>query len=775
MWMNVVILGTNVRFVMPSVFTPFLPLQKYVIIVMKTVNLIFFLLILLLSLPLSGLYAQKPSGEISVCEAEIETRMKAALQVNADVAIDFLQKKILEIDNDKCKVEILLALAEAYLQKSEYAKDLYYAQKGLELANKIKYNIGSKNSHLILVDYYESKNEQMLANLHLDSAAYYIKLYSTIDEDHLYLAKKAYLLQINFEQDSAKKYLEIAITASDKNKDTATTATLLNNLGNIYTTKGNYSSATDCLLKALHYKEAIKDTAGFSSTLVALSNSFLEMRQFSTANDYLKKAKFFSLLSNQQNDLYYCYFLLAKNAQYLPTDTLQGIAYADSALHLAIVDKNEIKMADAKGMKAVLMFLKNYKVEEAETLALEAIKTFEKLDRIYPICNITFCLGRFYLEAKRYIEAEKYLRYALKIAKQRSISHLTIGLYSLLSKLYEQKGDYKTALLYHQQFYTLQDSLENGKLKSNLAELEKKYNIGKKETEIANLNKEKQLKDADLKQANTRQIFFIIISTLLAGFLFTGLWAYKKLRTNKNVLTQKNTELDNLNQVKNRLFSIIAHDVKGLAIPFQRASRILNHHIQKQNFDKTLEVAKQLETNAESLSNLLDNLLQWSLEQMNGYTPKPEMLMLKNEMAQIMETYAGHANYKNTILSENIPDTLSLETDKGAFHVIFRNLIANAITYTENGTIKINAEKEKGNIICTIKDSGNGMSANIMEKLFTIESDKIKNGTAGEKGSGLGLVLVKKFLDLNGGTIKVNSVVGKGTNFIISFPYKAAS
>ncbi len=289
------------------------------------------------------------------------------------------------------------------------------------------------------------------------------------------------------------------------------------------------------------------------------------------------------------------------------------------------------------------------------------------------------------------------------------------------------------------------------------------------------MNSEKELKNADLKQAHTRQTFFIILSLLLIGFLFTGLWAYKKLRINKNALSQKNTELDNLNQIKNRLFSIIAHDVKGLAIPFQRASRILNHHIQKQNFDKTLEVAKQLETNAESLSNLLDNLLQWSLEQMNGYTPKPEMLMLKKEMAQIMETYAGHANYKNTILSESISEDLSVETDKGAFHVIFRNLIANAIKYTENGTVNIHAEKEKENIICTIKDSGNGISANIIEKLFTIESDKIKNGTAGEKGSGLGLVLVKKFLDLNGGTIKVNSVEGEGTNFIISFPYKIAS
>jgi signal transduction histidine kinase len=421
------------------------------------------------------------------------------------------------------------------------------------------------------------------------------------------------------------------------------------------------------------------------------------------------------------------------------------------------------------------MFTKNINTGEAEKIALESLHTFENLGLKFNACYSIFGLGRFYFNSKRFSDAKVYLSRALQLVNETGISKIAIPTNEMLSTIYESEGDFKKAYYHHQQFYLLKDSLENGKLKSDMAELEKKYTIGTKETEIANLNKEKLLKDAALKQTKTRQNFFLVTSLLLAAFVFAGIWAYRKLRSNKNQLAIKNTELDNLNQVKNRLFSIIAHDVKGLAIPFQRASRILNHHIQKQNFEKTLEVAKQLETNAESLSSLLDNLLQWSLEQMNGYTPRPELLSLKNEIAQIIESYEGHAHYKNTQLLQDIPETLSIETDKGAFHVIFRNLVANAIKYTENGSIQIRAARENNTIVCHVKDTGTGIDANMVDKLFSIESDKIKNGTAGEKGSGLGLVLVKKFLELNGGSIRVNSTEGNGTDFIISFPFNAAA
>jgi signal transduction histidine kinase len=543
----------------------------------------------------------------------------------------------------------------------------------------------------------------------------------------------------------------------------------------VYMNKGMYKEAIEHLLKSLHYKELIHDKQNLPGTLLLLGNCYKELNQNDLALTYLTKAKNMSREIGNQLYLYTSYFVIAQNYTHqVGWDTAIVFRNVDSAIYLAQTLKDTFRIAFSKSVKADLMFLSNTRGADAERYSFEAMAIFEKRGSKFNMCNTAFSLGRYYYKQKRNAEAIVQLQKALALAKEVSATNLAFNLHKMLSSVYEQKGDFKTALFHHQQYFLLKDSVESGKLKADMVELEKKYTIGKKETEIAMLNKDKLLKDAALIQANTKQNFFLVTSLFLAAFIATGFWAYRKLHASRNLVAAKNMELDNLNQVKNRLFSIIAHDVKGLSIPFQRASRVLNHHIQKQNFEKTLEVAKQLETNAENLSNLLDNLLQWSLEQMNGYLPKPEMLSLKNEINSIIESYAGHAQFKKIEISQEIPDDLSIETDKGAFHVIFRNLVANAIKYTENGSIQIKAAQENKNIVCHVKDSGTGIDASVVSKLFGIDSEKIKNGTAGEKGSGLGLVLVKKFLEMNGGTIKVNTQAGSGTDFVISFPLRVA-
>jgi signal transduction histidine kinase len=678
--------------------------------------------------------------------------------------------------NDKCRVEVYRVLYDCYNTKLIDDKALYYLNKGLDLAVKTQNNREAMQINLNFFDYYISKGEQPKAKEYLASASFFLNKFSTENENPDFLARKANWFDETNQPDSAINCIKLSIKNYENAKDTTEVHIMLHNLGNKYMSRAEYKEAIVYLLQSIKYKELVNDRQNLPGTFLLLGNCYKELKQPKTAFEYINKAKIISREIGNQQYLYTSYVLLAQNASdYIEGDTTMGLLYADSAVLLAQQSKDTFRIAFSKSVKADLIFSKGKAAPEAEKLSLEALGTFEKLGTKFNICYSTYSLGKYYFNINKYNDAKVYLNRALQLAKEKYISKVAIQTNEMLSTIYEREGDFKKAYYHHQQFYKLSDSLTNGKLKADMAELEKKYAIGTKETEIANLNKEKLLKDATLKQTKTRQNFFLITSILLTAFVFAGIWAYRKLRSNKNQLAIKNTELDNLNEVKNRLFSIIAHDVKGLAIPFQRASRILNHHIQKQNFEKTLEVARQLETNAESLSNLLDNLLQWSLEQMNGYTPRPELLSLKNEIAQIMESYEGHANYKNTQLLQDIPETLSIETDKGAFHVIFRNLLANAIKYTENGSVQIRATQENNTVVCHVKDTGTGIDASMVDKLFNIESDKIKNGTAGEKGSGLGLVLVKKFLELNGGSIKVNSTKGSGTDFIISFPFNAAA
>jgi signal transduction histidine kinase len=719
-------------------------------------------------------HAQNNSIDKSACGEEFKKIYTDELSKNNDQAIALCLNSM-NASNDKCKAEKYRLLAECYGSKLMAEKQLYYLTSGLKFALQINYTEEIIRINLSLFEYYLNKNDNEKALTYLNAITPLLnEKSSTYDRAGYYSGKAAWFNKIN-QQDSNLHYLNQSLQLYEDNKDTLDISITLNNIGNLYVSKANYKEAIVYLLKSIQYAELIKDKQYSPGTLLLLANCYREISQYQTAEKYINKAKQICIETNNQVYLYLTYFLLAKNSvAHFENDKAAelNLRYADSALILARLANDEYRMASSKALRADVLLLKNENVLEAERDILAVLQVFSKLGLKAEACYSNCSLGRFYLNTKRYLEAKKYLNSSLILANQLQLSKIAMGLNSMLSKVYEHDGDYKKALYHHQQFYQLQDSLQGGKLKANLAELEKKYSIEKKETEIANLSKEKQLKEADLKQANTRQKFFLVTSILMAAFIFTGLWAYQKLRKNKNTLDAKNMELDNLNQVKNRLFSIIAHDVKGLAIPFQRASRILNHHIQKQNFEKTVEVAKQLETNAESLSNLLDNLLQWSLEQMNGYTPKPELLSLKKEIGLIIESYEGHAQYKNTALLQDIPDDLSVETDKGAFHVVFRNLVANAIKYTENGSINIKAQQEDKNIICHVKDTGMGINARIIDKLFGIEADKIKNGTAGEKGSGLGLVLVKKFLEINGGSVKVNSIEGKGTDFTISFPLK---
>ncbi len=717
--------------------------------------------------------AQGRTDEFKYCGAALKAKLTNAKDANVDDAIA-ISLQALNGANENCKVELYNFLADCYNTKLLPQKELEYLNKGIALASSQQYNELSGTLHLRKFSYFLDQSKSQDAVNNLDSAAMYIKTYASLDSITGYLTRKSTWFRSINKFDSAENYLQKALVAAENQKDTAEAHIILNNLGNYFMTQGKLDEAIKYCLRSLKYKELINEQQSMPATLIIISNCYQQLGQNQTSFDYALKANALSRKIGNNDYLYMSFIMLGKNASRNPKDSTHGLAYIDSAIRIASKINNKSRIASSKSLKADMLFLNDLNPQEAIQLSQEAIAIFKELGLKFNLCNTYFSVGRYHANKKNLNEAVPFLQQSLALAKETGQSTILIKVHQLLSDVFENKGDFKAALFHHQQFFKLQDSLQNGKLKADMAELEKKYTIGKKETEIAMLSKDKLVKDAALKQANTKQSFFLVTSLILAAFMAAGFWAYRKLRNSKNLMDAKNAELDNLNQVKNRLFSIIAHDVKGLSIPFQRAARVLNHHIQKQNFEKTIEVAQQLETNAESLSNLLDNLLQWSLEQMNGYLPKPEMLSLKNEINSIIESYAGHAQFKKIEISQNIPEDLSVETDKGAFHVIFRNLVANAIKYTENGSIQINASKDNKNIICHVKDSGTGIDASVVSKLFGIDSAKIKNGTAGEKGSGLGLVLVKKFVDMNGGTINVNSIAGAGTDFVISFPLRVA-
>ncbi|MFK8006773.1 MAG: ATP-binding protein [Saprospiraceae bacterium] len=277
--------------------------------------------------------------------------------------------------------------------------------------------------------------------------------------------------------------------------------------------------------------------------------------------------------------------------------------------------------------------------------------------------------------------------------------------------------------------------------------------------------------------------FFTGAIFLLVGLLY-GLFRYRlfrlekeKLRLEKIVdertkeLAGQTKKLKKYNQMKDEFFAIIAHDLRGPVVSFQNMSRkvkFLNEEGSQKDVDVMLEL---VDTAADSLNTLLDNLLNWALIQKGIFPYRPNELKLEKMINETVQLFSPMAEIKGIRIEQNISDQILIKADKDAIKAILRNLVSNAIKFSSQGDlIKINAKTKNGNVLLQIEDSGMGMPPEVIEKLFVLHGEKIKRGTKGEKGSGLGLVLCKELIELNNGSIEVKSELEKGTAFSILVP-----
>ncbi|HFA48567.1 MAG TPA: sensor histidine kinase [Bacteroidetes bacterium] len=245
----------------------------------------------------------------------------------------------------------------------------------------------------------------------------------------------------------------------------------------------------------------------------------------------------------------------------------------------------------------------------------------------------------------------------------------------------------------------------------------------------------------------------------------------KTVLSQKTLLEEQNKQLENLNATKDRFFAIIAHDMRNAVYNFRGVTDKINYFIKRKQPQRINEFGEQIDTAVSNLTNLMDNLLDWALQQKNAIPYNPVNIQLAEKTAHILNSVRGQAERKGIDISANMPETIFIYADENGTATILRNLISNSIKYTHRGdTVSISAKKEKDYILIKIKDTGIGMSVQQQRNLFSLGNKKTKKGTAGEKGSGLGLVLVKELVELNKGKIIVESEEGKGTAVQVFLP-----
>ena len=232
-------------------------------------------------------------------------------------------------------------------------------------------------------------------------------------------------------------------------------------------------------------------------------------------------------------------------------------------------------------------------------------------------------------------------------------------------------------------------------------------------------------------------------------------------------LRHQKEALEVANATKDRFFSIIAHDLRSPFSGFLGLTEIMAEDLASLTLAEIQDLAQGMNKSATNLYHLLENLLQWSLMQQAAIPFNPKIIPLLATLDDSIAMMYESAKRKNIVLTYDIPDNIEVYADANSLQTIFRNLVSNAIKFTQRGGhVNVLVRIEAGQkVVVAIKDSGIGMSSKMLNDLFRIDVKTNRVGTAGELSSGLGLFLCKDFVEKHGGEIWVESVEGTGSTF----------
>lgn len=245
----------------------------------------------------------------------------------------------------------------------------------------------------------------------------------------------------------------------------------------------------------------------------------------------------------------------------------------------------------------------------------------------------------------------------------------------------------------------------------------------------------------------------------------------RQLEELNKILAASEKQLIELNQGKDKFFSILSHDLRSPFNSLIGFTDLLIKNFDDFSNDEIKSISSNIHNSLRHLYELIENILQWSGLQTGKIPYKPETLNLKRITDQVINLLNGSAVKKNILLSSTVADNLFVNADRTMLFSILQNLISNSLKFTNTGgEINVYAVNEDKFYRVYVKDNGIGMKPEEMEKLFKLDASISKSGTSGEKGTGLGLLLCKELTEKNGGRIWVESVYGKGTTFIFTVP-----
>lgn len=535
---------------------------------------------------------------------------------------------------------------------------------------------------------------------------------------------------------------------------------VFHSMGRVYSTLGNKDKGIDYALRAAEYHKLCGNFSGVTAAYNNVGSYFAHRSDTREGVKYYEKALHYAELAGSKE---WRTFILINIAKTHVETGKQSIV--DSLLNVAEKHDSLINDSDKYNILYVRALAESNRGNYYKTLELhkEVEQYYKAQNDVRNISLMECIIGDTYKKLKQYNQSIKYCLKCYETTKDY-IYYQRNGAESL-AKSYEETGNYKEALKYAKIFATLQDSLFNQEKTKALTELSMQHEF---DEEKAQTEAEYQLK---LQRQRSIQYGMAGGLALLGLVLFFAYRAYRIKQKANQTISKQNTQLEQLNQTKDRIFGIIGHDLKKPAIAFRGIAKKVNYLLKKEQYDRLLVLGESIEKDAHALNILTDNLLKWALLQREILPNDATETEIQPIVEDVFSIFDRVASEKNIRLNANILPEHKVLADKNALSTIIRNLVDNAVKFTpEGGEVNVCTTETKDGILISIRDTGVGMSADKIQDIFLLKKEKTTEGTSGEKGTGLGLHLVHELVRQINGSIRVQSQVNEGTAFVVTLP-----
>ncbi|MBN2892152.1 MAG: tetratricopeptide repeat-containing sensor histidine kinase [Bacteroidales bacterium] len=619
----------------------------------------------------------------------------------------------------------------------------------------------------------------------------------------------SYYYEGNF--DSAAFYFEQSLNLSIEINYLKGVSDNYTALGGVFNKKGNYDKALLYYNKSLAIDQELGNNFDKAKTYNSIGSIYVKISDYATAIDYYNKAIEIFKLENEEEALANVYANLS-NVYYDWGKYEESLEYIDNALKIFEKNDSKFKIAGLLTNKGrVYEKLKEY--EKGLDFLNQALEMNFELNNKYGLFNCFGNIARIYKMQENYTEALNYYQKALEVAIEidytngiivtynhlghtfylsknyktavlniqkslelsethRNLLEIMLS-YEYLSKSYTEMKQYENAVYAFENYIAYKDSVFRQDAQKQVEELNVKYEVEKKESEILLLSTQNQLQQTQLEKEKNLKFFLVLTSVLvlLIGFLiFLRFLSQKK---NNKLLEEKNLQLSLLNGTKDKFFSIIAHDLKNPLSAFSSITESLFENINELEKSDLEKYLKKMYDSSNNLLDLLHNLLQWAGSQTGKLKCNPSLFDLKELVEKNIQLLDNYAHQKNIEITSQINDNTYIYADVKMIDTVIRNLITNAVKFTNNnGKIKLYTEKSNDFVNFSVEDTGIGLNEKDIEKLFRIDVDTSTIGKSQQKGTGLGLILCKELIEKNNGKIFADSELGKGSVFTFELPVK---